>query len=356
MAIHSAPDTNPFRALYQRAHDACIPINTTMELTHACNLRCLHCYNYDRSRSCANKPNHQEMPYKKMTSVISEVAAAGCLYFGMTGGEPLLHPRIYDLIAHARKEGLAISLLTNGSLLNASTVGQLADLHVFAIAISLYGSTAKVHEAITQTPGSFEKTIQGIRLCKEQGIRTKVKFMLFETNARHLAEMITLAKELDVPFVVDMQITSRYDGALEPKQMRVSKTTMAQLYQGPLLSFLKQKTPDPDCGVQCACGRIQCGISSSGQVYPCIGAPVPSGNLLEKSFKEIWEYSETLQRIRNLKLSDFADCAPCSHRPYCQRNSGSIYVSTGEYVGIEPFACQEAAILHEIHNETGCMI
>jgi len=92
-------------------------------------------------------------------------------------------------------------------------------------------------------------------------------------------------------------------------------------------------------------------IASNGDVYPCIGAPIPSGNLRERPFAEIWRDSPQLQRIRDLALDDFEACKPCPDRPYCRRSSGVVYVNTGNYTGADEWTCMEASILHQLTDE-----
>ncbi|MDP7038507.1 MAG: SPASM domain-containing protein, partial [Myxococcota bacterium] len=102
--------------------------------------------------------------------------------------------------------------------------------------------------------------------------------------------------------------------------------------------------------MQCSCAKGKCAISSTGEVYPCIGAPIPSGNIREQSFADIWQRSPVLNRIRNLKHEDFSSCQGCDLRPYCQRSSGAVYANTGDYTAAEPWVCQEAAVLKEVHE------
>jgi radical SAM protein with 4Fe4S-binding SPASM domain len=90
-----------------------------------------------------------------------------------------------------------------------------------------------------------------------------------------------------------------------------------------------------------------CGISSKGEVYPCIGAPVPSGNLNVLSFEEIWNHSPVLNKIRNLQSKDFVECQKCQYIEYCSRSSGSIYTNTKNYTG-----CDSSTLMQAKKRET----
>jgi radical SAM protein with 4Fe4S-binding SPASM domain len=98
------------------------------------------------------------------------------------------------------------------------------------------------------------------------------------------------------------------------------------------------------------------GISAFGDVYPCIGAPIASGNLRRQSFHEIWSGSPQLNWIRGLRLDDFPTCKSCEHISHCRRSSGTIYNNTGQYTGParvgDDWTCMEAAVLHRIHDDS----
>jgi len=165
-------------------------------------------------------------------------------------------------------------------------------------------------------------------------------------------EMLALVQALGVRASIDPHITPRYDGTREPMDLRLDRETLKDVYTGPLSFLLDPPDCRPEREVQCACARSVVAIAANGDVYPCIGAPIPSGNVREKSFEEIWRTSAELKRIRALELADFRACEPCPDRGYCRRTSGFVYTTTGEYTGPEEWTCMEASVLHEIHDES----
>ena len=152
-------------------------------------------------------------------------------------------------------------------------------------------------------------------------------------------------------FVADPHITTRYDGTRSSTDERVDPETLERLYRKPLQPWVRGPNSTAAQAPQCSCGRSTCGISAYGDLYPCIGAPLPAGNLREKSFTDIWSTSPVLNWIRSLQLDDFSVCKPCPHRIYCRRSSGAIYSNTGDYTGPEEWTCMEAEILHRLHDE-----
>jgi AdoMet-dependent heme synthase len=279
------------------------------------------------------------------------LADAGCFFLTFTGGEALLHPNLEKFICRARKRRLLVRLKSNGVLLTQPKLAMLVDAGLGAVDVSLYGACAPTHDAITASPGSFEKTIAGIRRAKEAGLMVKVNICVMRENAPEFDELLALVRGLDVHFGIDPFMTARYDGTTSSLDRLVDRSTLKAMYEGPLKPLMREPDFDPNRSVQCGCARASCGISATGEVYPCIGAPIPSGNLREQRFAQIWHESPQLNAIRKLGLQDFVTCRSCPDRAFCGRNSGVVYNNTGYYTGPEPFTCMDASVVHEIYLE-----
>jgi MoaA/NifB/PqqE/SkfB family radical SAM enzyme len=82
-----------------------------------CNLSCTYCNEYDTD----SKP----VPVETMTHRLDHLANLGTTIVTFSGGEPLLHPELDELIAHVRKRGMIACMITNGYLLTADRVKKL---------------------------------------------------------------------------------------------------------------------------------------------------------------------------------------------------------------------------------------
>src|SRR3954463_10110040 len=85
--------------------------------TRRCNLSCTYCNEYDDS----SKP----VPVEEMYRRIDKLAALGTSIISMSGGEPLLHPELDDLIARVRSHGCISGMITNGYLLVPERIKRL---------------------------------------------------------------------------------------------------------------------------------------------------------------------------------------------------------------------------------------
>ena len=82
-----------------------------------CNLSCTYCNEYDDF----SKPVAVEV----MKARIDDLARLGTSIITFSGGEPLLHPELDDLIAHIRKHPILAAMITNGYLLTADRIKRL---------------------------------------------------------------------------------------------------------------------------------------------------------------------------------------------------------------------------------------
>lgn len=348
----------------QAAFRDVVPLNVTLELTLGCNIRCVHCYNFDRdaapsgakaARSCSTSAAAQAAPLSldEIRALLADVRAAGCLFLSLTGGEVLTHPQLFDVLDEARRLNLAVQLLTNGTLLRPGVVGRLAEYrNLLGVSVSLYGATPETHDRVTQVTGSFRRTWEGIERLRARDLAVRLKLIVMRSNAHEVEAMIASAQDRGLPFMVDLTITARHDGSTTSLASRVGPAELERLYRGPLRDLLPPASAAErsfdDAGWACNCARGNCAITATGNVQPCISVPLVAGNVRERSFGEIWRDAPLFQRIRGLRLSDYDSCAPCTHKAFCSRSRGAAVTASGSYTGTDPLVCEAAEVAHAV--------
>lgn len=340
--------------LNARAYGRCIPLNVTLELTLRCNIRCTHCYNFDRDRP--RPASAPELSMDEIRAVLADLRRAGTLFLTLTGGEAMAHPRFWEIADEAASRGFALSILTNGTLLTEAACERLSGYAgLWGVSVSVYGAVAATHDGVTQVPGSFDRTMAGARRLKARGVRTALKFILMKANAAETAAMLALGEAGGFEYSVDPAITGRYDGTSGSLATRVDAPALEELYKGPLNHFVGPLRPESmtDDDFKCNCARGNAAISSTGEVYPCIATPLRAGSIREQSFGEIWSSSPVFQRIRGLTIADYKTCAPCDLKRWCRRSAGSAYLVSGEYTGVDPWTCEEAALIKSLSGKDG---
>ncbi|MFC1525032.1 radical SAM protein, partial [Planctomycetota bacterium] len=155
------------------------PLSGIWELTHHCNLKCVHCY-------CEKTPGKNELSLNEAKNIINQIVEAGCLWLTFTGGEIFQRPDFPDIYTYAKSKGLIITLLTNGTLITESVVRHLVEHPPSLIEITLYGRTQETYEKITRANGSYEQCLKAIRLLRQYEIPFLLKTMLLTLNQHEL--------------------------------------------------------------------------------------------------------------------------------------------------------------------------
>jgi len=169
------------------------PILATLEVTRACNLDCLYCESHRKHRSSISID--WAFPF------IREMAEAGVMGLGFTGGEPLLAESFENLATEAARAGMVTHLNTNGTLITDHRASSVLEAGFRSINVSLDGAEASTHDLL-RGQGSFLRTMSGI----ESLIRTRERLKmdtrillamtLGEFNARQAPDMLHLARNL----------------------------------------------------------------------------------------------------------------------------------------------------------------
>jgi radical SAM protein with 4Fe4S-binding SPASM domain len=344
--------------LQSLAYERMIPLNVSLELTLKCNIRCLHCYNFDRdtdgpacgSGQGAAATPAPELSLEEIFRVMGELRAAGTLFLSLTGGEVLSSPHLFPVLDRARELNLAVQMLSNGTLLRPGVAARLASYrNLLGVSISVYGATPEVHDAITQIRGSWRRTLDGAERLRAQGVAVRLKLIVMRPNVHEVGAMRALCDARRFPYLLDLTVTARHDGTQGSLAMRITEAELAGLYQGPLGDLI----PKGDRGVDeaafpCNCARGNAAISARGDVFPCVSVPWAAGNVRQQPFGEIWRGSPVFERIRGLKIADYPACAPCPDKPFCSRDRGAAYNASGSYTGTDPFVCAAAGVARAV--------
>ena len=154
-----------------------------IRVTPECNQSCLFCNNN------ASAPGYVE-DAPAAVHLIQRLKAHGVGRIWFTGGEPTMVSWLPEFIEHASGAGVSCGIQTNAVLFHrrelASTLKQ-AGLH--EALVSLHSQDAAVSDRLTSAPGTFVKTIQGIRNLIEEGIDVQINTVVCKENAESLPEI-----------------------------------------------------------------------------------------------------------------------------------------------------------------------
>lgn len=90
-----------------------------------------------------------------------------------------------------------MALSSNGTLIDEGNIQQIADARFDYVGISIDGLEA-THDAFRQMPGSFQRSMHAIGLCREAGIRVGLRTTLTQANHAQLPQLLALMRSHDV--------------------------------------------------------------------------------------------------------------------------------------------------------------
>lgn len=161
-------------------------------ITRRCNLACLHCYSDSAAREYPG-----ELTWDEMRGVVDDLAGFGIPALLLSGGEPMIHPRFFDLAGYARAQGLRLTLSTNGTLIDAEAAARLKEIGFAYVGISLDGIGA-THDHFRGRVGVFEKTVAAFRHCKAAGQKVGLRLTLSAHNVADIDRILDFIEREDI--------------------------------------------------------------------------------------------------------------------------------------------------------------
>ncbi|MFZ2406010.1 MAG: heme d1 biosynthesis radical SAM protein NirJ [Methylobacter sp.] len=161
-------------------------------LIRRCNLTCKHCYT---TSTDINFPNELSTP--EIYTVMDDLKAFKVPVLILSGGEPLLHPDIFDISRRAKDMGFYVALSTNGTKISAANIDEIAAINYQYIGVSLDG-IKDTHDQFRRVQGSFDQALHGIHLCLEKGIKVGLRYTLTQDNAQDFPALLQLMDEHNI--------------------------------------------------------------------------------------------------------------------------------------------------------------
>lgn len=296
------------------------------ELSSRCNERCIHCYipNYKKNAGL-------DLSFDRFKYIVDQFVEMGGLEVTFSGGEALLNKNIHQMLVYSREKDLQINILSNLIALKDEDIPLLKKINLSLVQVSLYSMDPKIHDEITTIKGSFEKTKASIEKLHAANIPLQISCPIMKANKDGYDAVMKYAQSLKVKYQTDYIMMAQTDMSIDNLSNRITLDETEKVIRDILkydvdykektlaleaLSNLSEEEYNemPYCGV----GINQICVTVNGDLFPCPGwQDMVVGNVFKKSLKEIWNNSEELQMIRNVRRGDFPKCIKCEAKDYC---------------------------------------
>jgi putative heme d1 biosynthesis radical SAM protein NirJ2 len=326
--------------------------------TNACNLKCSHCYRD------AGEAAPGELDFEEGCRLLGEIRQAGFRVIVFSGGEPLLRPDIFDLIAHASSLGLRPVCGTNGTLITPGTAARLKEAGVAVVGISLDSINPENHDRFRGVPGSWQAALDGAANCRAAGLPFQLHTTVFPWNYGEIEPLNDLAVQIGARghHVFFFVPTGRGRGHEEMLDPGLTEDLLVRLLERQTELPLEIK---PTCAPQfvrvarqrhlptrfrrgCLAGISYCIIGPQGDVYPCPYMNLKVGNVRSASFDDIWRHNEAFLKLRSQKYGGY--CGICAYRGLCGGCRARSYAMTGgDFMGEDPLCLYKEEQEEKIH-------
>ncbi|KUH39770.1 MULTISPECIES: cytosylglucuronate decarboxylase [Streptomyces] len=161
-----------------------------IRILEACNADCFMC-EFALSRDTFR------FSLEDFTDLLPKARDAGVGYVRFTGGEPLMHPDVVELVRAGTAAGMRMSLITNGSML-PKMARTLAEAGLAQVIVSLDGSSGVTHDVYRRSPGMFDSGLRGLREAAALGVLPRVNTVVGPHNYDQMPELQRVLTEAGV--------------------------------------------------------------------------------------------------------------------------------------------------------------
>jgi radical SAM protein with 4Fe4S-binding SPASM domain len=264
-------------------------------------------------------------------------------------GEPMMHPRFFDMVRHAAEQGIAVSCNSNLTLLNEARAERCVTSGLHELHVSLDGATAETYESI-RTGGRFSRVITNILRVQEARRRLLsdtpvviLTMVVMRRNLHELPDLVRLAHDLSIRSLFVQHLGQDFtepslNSSYQPFRMFVNQESLLR-HDRPAIDavFASARTlaerlgvtlrlPRLDAAVEPPGGRSsrRCDwpwkgtyITYRGAAVPCCMIATPDrfqfGNVFDRSVADVWNGDVAQEFRRRLDSSCPPDlCASCA--------------------------------------------
>lgn len=161
-------------------------------ITRRCNLKCLHCYSNSDAKFYPG-----ELDWTQMKDVVKDLTAFEVPAVLLSGGEPMIHPRFFDLAKLIRETGLRVTVSTNGTMIDRSAAERLKEIGVTYVGISLDG-IGEIHDQFRGKAGTFEKVRAAFQNCRAVEQKVGLRLTLTQHTIDELDRILDFIEDNEI--------------------------------------------------------------------------------------------------------------------------------------------------------------
>ncbi|SHE78078.1 tungsten cofactor oxidoreductase radical SAM maturase [Desulforamulus putei] len=307
-----------------------------IEVTTLCNFDCTTCI---RNSWQDDMGKMEWTTFERLLAQMKELPELETVHFGGFG-EPMSHPRIFDMLRAVKDLGLRVEMITNGSFLTAENIDRLINLPLDTVFVSLDGPDEEAYHQIRQA--DFVPVLDNIKALNaaKKAAKSKlpelgIEFVAMKKNFHKLPKLIRLSLELEARQVIVTNILP-YNEEMKDEILYDLDDTRLDHGKDTILVNVLAKMPYMKIRTDRQCKFVEdnaATVTYRGEVAPCYALmhayhcyiygrkkeiyPFYLGNVNESTLGEIWTDPAYVNFRSKLKDFKFPSCTDCKYVDGC---------------------------------------
>ncbi|MCD1295634.1 hypothetical protein CUJ83_11560 [Methanocella sp. CWC-04] len=270
------------------------PLVLTHNTTSLCNCKCKTCDLWKKS------PYHKnDLTKEEVFKMLDDAKQAGMIGYVAWGGEPLMRKDLPELLRHAKQNGLATTIITNGYYLEdrSEEIAPYTDCIIVSI-----DAADELHDEMRGVHGIREKALKGIEKCKGLKIRVMINSVISSLNIDKVDGLIMLSKELDVPIAFEpLNVYPGYNEHLKPDDATIKdvflkiieyKSSGHRIVNSKQYLEMIRENYSERKQYTCHAPKVFIEVHPEGEIACCLNLSKPWGNSKDISLKELFYSSD----------------------------------------------------------------
>ena len=306
------------------------PLMFFLDLTERCNLKCWFCYKDQASYT------RKDAEYQDIKQILDIMHQGGCNEVIYLGGEPTIHPQLFQILNHADSLGMTQCIVSNGQIIDEGFAERLSAIRNFEVGISIHSCKEFIQNVIAGNSASFSRIKRAIRALEKYGVPWYSQTSLIQANYLELNQLhhflarcgsptrmdlsrMVVGTHLPDQFLTEAEYTEVFKQIdrlnMEGLPVRIEafpRCWPKQIAEEQGLNYPKLKAAVRPCYAWT--GQIS--IDIHGNVRLCPTGGKIAGNILKEGFDGVWRKNRIIQDFQTFQWQR-PECLVCDDFAFC---------------------------------------